>query len=227
MFGFRLHKEEKKSSDIVFIVLIVFLLYQLITRYLLCPFLVNSESMMPEFVSGSRILSTPIYSVSSLKRGSLVLISKQEEKYNFFQKFINSVVGFFTLQIYIPFNKQNKDSTKYLLRRIVGMPGDTIYMKDFILYVKKQGEQHFLTEFEVAECDYNINTEELFEGWKGELPFSGTMVTTTLKEGEYFLLSDNRLMSFDSTVIGKIDAQKDVKQKVLFRYWPLNNIKIF
>ncbi|MGP1414405.1 MAG: signal peptidase I [Treponema sp.] len=224
---FRLDSERKKRGEILTIIIIVFFLYQLITSYFLCSFVIRQNSMTPEFTYGSRLLSTPIYRSSSLKRGSLVFIENREQKSNVFQNSINAIVNFFTFQLYTPFDKQNNTGTRYLLRRVVGLPGDTIYMKDFILYVRKDGEQHFLTEFEVSDYDYNINTEGLTENWRGDLPFSGTMEEITLNEGQYFLLSDNRLHSFDSRLMGKIEAREKIKQKVLCKYWPINKIKVF
>jgi len=224
---FRLEDEKRKKGEILTIIIIVFFLYQLITNYFLCSFVVRQDSMAPEFTSGSRLFSTPIYRSSSLKRGSLVFVENMEKENNIFQRAIGTVVSFLTFQLYTPFNKQNDISTEYLLRRVVGLPGDTIYMKDFILYVKKAEEQHFLTEFEVSDCDYNINTEGLTEDWKDDLPFSGTMEEITLSEGQYFLLSDNRLHSFDSRLMGKVEAKTKIKQKVICKYWPINKVRFF
>lgn len=224
---FRLENEKRKRGEILTIIIIVFFLYQIITTYFLCSFVIRQSSMIPELASGSRILSTPIYRSSSLKRGSLVFVENKEQNYNIFQTSVNAIVNFFTFQLYTPFDKQNETRARYLLRRVVGLPGDTIYMKDFILYVKKSGEQHFLTEFEVSDYDYNINTEGLTEDWKRDLPFSGTMEEITLNEGQYFLLSDNRLHSFDSRLMGEIEAKEKIKQRVICKYWPLNKIKFF
>ncbi len=227
MFGFYSRKEKRDFGNIIFIVISVFLLYQIVTSYFLTPFVIKHSSMEPEFTSGARILSTPLYSNASLKRGSLVFIAENERQYNFFQKLANALSSFFTFQLYTPFDSNTSPSTKYLLRRIVALPGDVIYMKNFILYIKPQGSAHFLTEFEMAEYDYNIITEGLSDAWSESLPFSGSMEEVTLKEGEYFALCDNRLISLDSRLIGKIDGAKVIKQKVVFRYWPVNKIKIF
>ena len=228
MYGmFRLDSDKKKRNEIFVIIIIVFFLYQIITSYFICTFVVKGDAMASELASGSRLFSTPIYRLSSLKRGSLVFIENQEDKYNIFQTSINAIVSFFTFQLYTPFNKQGDTSKKYLLRRIVGLPGDTIYMKDFILYVRKKGDEHFLTEFEVADCDYNINTEGLVEDWGENLPFSGSMEEMTLGEGKYFLLCDNRIHSFDSRLMGEVEAKTKIKQKVICKYWPINKMKIF
>ena len=80
---FRLDSEKKKRGEVITIIIIVFFLYHLITNYFLCSFVVRQNSMTPEFTSGSRVLSTPIYRSSSLKRGSLVFI-ENEEKYDGF-----------------------------------------------------------------------------------------------------------------------------------------------
>ncbi|MGP1438676.1 MAG: signal peptidase I [Treponema sp.] len=224
---FRFDSEKRKRGEIFTIIIIVFFLYWFITSYFLCSFVITQDSMIPEFTVGSRIFSTPIYRISSLKRGSLVFVENKEKRHNILQVSINAIVNFFTFQLYTPFNKQNDTSTKYLLRRVVGLPGDTIYMKDFILYIKQKGEQHFLTEFEVSECDYNINTEGLVENWKEDLPLSGSMEEMTLGDGQYFLLSDNRLHSFDSRLMGKVEAKTKIKQRVICKYWPINKMKLF
>ena len=227
MFGFYRHKGKKDFSNAIFIVISVFLLYQIITSFFLKSYIIKQTSMMPEFKNGQRILGTPLYSASSFKRGSLVFVRQSEKEYNFLQKSLNAVASFLTLNIYTPFDSNSSISTKHLLRRIVALPGDTIYMKNFILYIKPQGSLHFLTEFELAECDYNITTEGLCNAWSEELPFSGSMEEVKLKDDEYFTLCDNRLSSLDSRLIGKINGKDAIKQKVVFRYWPLNKIKIF
>ena len=44
-------------------------------------------------------------------------------------------------------------------------------------------------------------------------------------KGKYLVLGDNRLISKDSRIFGLVD--KDMVQgKVVFRYWPLNEITI-
>lgn len=227
MFRSVSHKEKRAYKDVIVIVLVVFLLYQLISSYLLTPFVVRQSSMEPEFEGGNRILSTPLYSTASLKRGSLVFVAQSEVKYGFFKRTINAIVSFLTLQLYTPFDAQTTHSTKYLLRRIVALPGDSIYMKDFILYVKPKGNKHFLTEFEVAELDYNINTDGLSQDWKDDLPFSGSMQELTLQEGQYFLLCDNRVFGTDSRLMGMIEGKDKIRQKVLLRYWPINKIRLF
>ena len=230
MFGGAQHREKRKYAEVVLIVVVVFLLYQIVTTYLLAPSIVRqgADAMMPTFSFGNRIISTPIYNEASLKRGSLVfVVGRSEEHSHFFLRTLNAVVSFLTLNIFAPLENSAEFSTKPLLRRIVALPNDSIYMKDFILYVKKEGEEHFLTEFELADVDYNINTEGLISSWQKDLPFSGTMEEVKLKDGEYFVLCDNRMFGFDSRLMGKIEAKKNIKQKVLMRFWPLNKIKIF
>ena len=228
-FGTAQHREKKRYPEVILVIFVVFLLYQTVTSYLLTPFILKqgATAMMPTFAVGNRIIGTPIYNESSLKRGSLVFVQQSERQTHFFVRVVNALIGFLTLNFYSPLESTSDFSCKPLLRRIVALPGDAIYMKDYILYVKKEGTEHFLTEFELAEVDYNINTEGLVSSWHNELPFSGTMEEIKLKDGEYFVLCDNRAFGFDSRLMGTIDAKKNIKQKVLMRFWPLNQIKIF
>lgn len=231
MFGSLQHREKKRYPEIVLIVTVVFLLYQIVTSYLLTPFIITQSAvaMTPTFVAGNRLIGTPIYNEASLKRGTLVFVQQSEvtNSHFFVTRTLNAVISFLTLNFYAPLERYSRSSSKPLLRRILALPGDSIYMKDYILYVKKEGEEHFLTEFEVSDVDYNINTEGLVSSWQEKLPFSGSMEETKLKDGEYFVLADNRVFGFDSRLMGKIDAKKNIKQKVLIRFWPLNKIKIF
>ena len=100
-------------------------------------------------------------------------------------------------------------------------------MKDFILYIKPKNGEHFLTEFEVAENDYNIKIENLPENWDSSLPFSGTYPQITLQEGQYFVLCDNRIASNDSRLWGPMQVESQIKGRILMRYWPFSRVTFF
>lgn len=100
------------------------------------------------------------------------------------------------------------DSTKYLIKRVIGLPGEKIEYKDNVLYVNgKEVEEEFLTE--------DITTEN----------FSLTgLGYETIPEGMYLVLGDNREDSLDSREIGLI-KEEEILGKVNLRIWPITKIR--
>lgn len=84
---------------------------------------------------------------------------------------------------------------EYIVKRVIGMPGDTLVLKNGVL--SRNGVR--LLEFYIKE-----------KTWKT------VDVTVTLAEDQYFLLGDNRNHSTDSRVLGTV-YKDDVFGKVLFR----------
>ncbi len=222
-------KREHKNRmiSIIFLVLFVFLSYTLITAYLIKPYKICSNAMNPEISNKQLILSTSIYNVNkSAKRGELVLVSREKKHAGFLKKASNAIFRFFSLQLYEPLSTKSSPATKLSVRRIVALPGDTIYMKDFTLHIKTPENQHFLSEFELAEVNYDIKLDSLPKNWNEKQAFSGSYPTITLKDDEYFVLCDNRIISDDSRFWGAI-SKSGVIGKVLMLYWPFNKFKIY
>lgn len=100
--------------------------------------------------------------------------------------------------------------TKYLIKRVIGLPGEYVEYKNNILYVNgKQIEESYLDG--VTTNDFSIK----------ELGYD------TIPEDMYLVLGDNREDSLDSRdpKVGLI-KNSDILGKVRFRIWPLNKIKI-
>lgn len=218
------YKERKKlRNTIVFFVGLFFLifgLHTLVSKFLLFPVVVKSDSMLPRIDRGGVVLASPIGSVD---RGTTVILKLQlREQMGAFKTLASSLVSFVTFQQLQAFQAGGEAfSSGNVMRRVVGLPGDTIYMKDFILYVRPAGSQHFLTEFELAEVSYDINIGGLPEGWDKIIGASGSMEEQTLEEGEYFLLCDNRIEGVDSRIWGPVH-KKAIGGKALFQYFPFS-----
>ena len=185
--------------------------------------------MQPAFSSGDLIMSSPLQLVQpGIERGTVVMVEPFEKhRLPLVQQVLQEAALFATFQLFAPFADSTPRHAKPFVRRIVGMPGDTVYMENFVLHIKTEGSSHFLTEFEIAEKNYNVNIESLPENWDASLPFSGTYPETTLKEDEYFVLCDNRIASGDSRLWGPVRATVHIKSCVLMRYWPLSHFSIF
>ena len=212
-----------------FIIFLIFILYQLISSYIIAAYRIQADTMQPTFSSGDMIITTPFYSPQKdIERGTLVTVEPIERPHqNFVGKAAQKIVAFFTFQLINPFAAHQPSQAKTFIRRVVGIPGDTVYMEDFVLHIKTKNAGHFLTEFEVTENDYNVTIESLPDNWDTSLPFSGTYPEITLKEGEYFVLCDNRIASSDSRLWGPLQAARQIKGRILMRYWPFSRIALF
>ena len=99
------------------------------------------------------------------------------------------------------------ESTKYLIKRVIGMPGDVIEYKDNILYINGNvvKEKYLLKDvytddFSLVDLGYDKIPEDM-----------------------YLVLGDNRENSMDSREFGLI-KKKDIIGKVNLRIWPINKI---
>ena len=102
------------------------------------------------------------------------------------------------------------DDTKYLIKRVIGLPGDTISIKNNNLYIN--GElyvENYLDENLVYE-DFELSS----------------LGYDKIPDDMYFVLGDNREDSLDSREIGLIHKDQ-VIGKVSFRIWPLNRLAAF
>ena len=207
-------------------ILLVFIIRQLIGSYIVTTYRIQAETMQPTLTAGDMIITNPLYSKQQhLERGTLVVVEPlKKEKLGLLKQSIQHAVSFLTFQLIVPFKNDSPSYAKPFVRRIVGVPGDTIYMDAFVLHIKNSGNNHFLTEFEVSNIDYNVRIEDLPENWDTALPFSGTYPQITLKDNEYFVLCDNRIASGDSRLWGPVQADTHIKARIVLRYWPFSRI---
>lgn len=206
-----------------FILLIV--IVSLIQRYLIFPVKQTSISMEPDIQKNSFLMVSKVG--NNFKRGDLVLLNLEDKsELSKFQKIANYFIKIFTAQQISLDNSSDTPALNEKIRRIVAVPGDTFYMRDYVLYIKPQGEKHFLTEFEIATKSYNISFTMPQSNWDSTIGVSGSFDEITLKANEYFVLSDLRISSDDSRLWGAI-TKEDVKGKVLFLYFPFKNLKLF
>jgi signal peptidase I len=159
--------------EIAKIVIIALVIVVPIRYFLFQPFFVRGQSMEPNFEDGDYLIIDEIsYRFRDPQRGEVVV-----------------------------FKYPNDPSQRYI-KRIIGLPGETIEIEDGKLIISKDTE-------EVLD-ESNYLPSSVFT--QGEVQFS-------LGEDEYFVLGDNRESSSDSRRWGPL-PRENIVGKVFFRAWP-------
>jgi signal peptidase I len=206
----------------IFYVISIFIIINLLLKFILFPVIINSDSMNPGLENKDCVFITPLHSKNSFfQRGDLVFVTeKRSEKLPFFRKFVDSVAGFISFQKYFPFETQSNDFS--YVRRLIGLPGDTLYIDNYVVKIKESGSSHFLTEFELINFNYDIiSKSEVSDKIDNTIGAPGNQEEITLGDKEYFLLSDNRIESIDSRIWGPV-LQNQIQGKAFLRYFPFS-----
>ena len=104
----------------------------------------------------------------------------------------------------VVFKQSGKEHSYYNIKRIIGLPGETVQIKDGQVYINNE------------RLDEPVNVDVMEIGGLAEEPIA-------LEENEYFVLGDNRNNSEDSRFanIGNIVSQ-DIIGKVWVKLEPFN-----
>ena len=218
--SYSLRQERRRFIRRTFLFVVsFFIVMNAILNFVICPVQQRSTSMEPNVPSGTSVFATPIG--KKIKRGEIIIISRNEKKLTARQRLADMAAAAFTFQKIHPWSDE-----KPMMRRAVGLPGDTLYMKDFILYVQPKDEKHFFTVFELNQVSYSVDITVPPSGWDPKIGARGSFDKITLGENEFFVLGDNRLSCVDSRLFGKVNVS-EIKKRVLMSYYPFNQIKIF
>ena len=145
------------------------------------PTLVSGDSMLPTLHENDYLIINKIgYKIGEPKNGDVIVFKSDLEK--------------------------NDGTTKDLVKRIIGVAGDKVVIKDGKVYLNdKLLDETYLSE--------GMDTT-------GDVDIVGP-------EGKLFVLGDNREVSLDSRYeqVGLVDVN-DVEGKVLVRLYPFNDISL-
>jgi len=229
-------KRMKKVWLFLRLFLILFLSYEVLTGIFLSPYKIASKSMSPTINPSDLILTSPIvygpkipfgniklFGFTKPARGDIVLVeAPMTTKNEGFLAILDDLVQFITFQQLSLSAKDTKNWEKSaLVKRVIAVPGDVIYMKDFIFYIKEQDTEHFLTEFEVSGRSYDTDHEKVPENWTSDLPFSGDYQEIRLNSDEYFVSGDMRSITNDSRSFGPVN-EVAILAPIVLRYWPFS-----
>ncbi len=102
-----------------------------------------------------------------------------------------------------------KDERQDYVKRIIGLPGETLKIVDKVVYVKKSGDEGYVALLE----PYSVHKDP-----GGVPPGLDNFGPVTVPQGEYFVMGDNRDNSLDSREWGFV-PRPDIIGRGLLVYW--------
>ena len=206
-----------------------FIIHTIVSALVVSNRVVENSTMMPGILPGERFVFFS-FTVQHMfrdrndanlpfQRGQIVLVNRNTDKRPVLRTVLDSFVRFFSLQRFSLFPK---DDNLYV-KRIIGLPGDTINMKNYLIRIKPAGQDYEYTEFELTGHDYTPQLPDHSMQWDESIPFSGFMDSIVLGKEECFVLSDDRNVTNDSRTWGPVPADS-ITARLLVRYWPLTRL---
>ena len=133
-------------------------------------------------------------------------------------KFSYGIRNPLTNKVWIPISNRQRgdvvvfifpqDPSKDYIKRVIGLPGDTIEIREGQVYIKTKNSSEF-----------RLLSEEL--PGVSETPECRNDGRWVIEKGQYFVLGDNRDESSDSSIWGTV-PRKNFIGKTWLRYWPMS-----
>jgi|GEM_PF-5416263 len=185
---------------------------------------IRSRSMQETLQPGDRVISVPfsprsillkylpLPGVRQLQRGDLVVLRHPSyDTISFFSRVFDNIISFIT------FGFVNPHYSFYSIRRVIGLEGDIITVQDSEAILRTpEGSR---SEFEVARTPSFVH---VLKNNKAQL--KNNIPRHTLKEGEVFLLADNRSEGIDSRFEQRISL-RSIRAVLVFRYFPFSRMR--
>jgi signal peptidase I len=174
-------KEENFFKEILKASLIALIIVVPIRVYIAQPFIVQGASMDPTFETGNYLIIDQVsYRFNSPERGDVVVF------------------------------KYPEDPSKFFIKRIIGLPGETI--------AANSGD---ITVFNEMYPKGRVLSEPYLDSSR----LSDDAFVSSLTTDEYFVMGDNRRASSDSRFWGPLKKELIVGQAFL-RIFPITNIGV-
>lgn len=137
--------------------------------------------------------------LSSIHRGDIILFLADGKVINNFGDALRIKMADFTDK----FKEKDYRANEHLVKRVIGLPGDTIDLKDGYVYVNGEKEPGA----------YKVGSTNPYDD---RFPLK-------VPENQLFVLGDNREVSKDSRIFGCIDF-RSVEGKALWVLWPPSHV---
>jgi signal peptidase I len=179
-------------ADYAVTVLVAIALAFLLQAFVVKPFAIPSTSMADTLVIGQRVLVDRVaYHYRDVKRGDIIVFRRPTPE--------NDV----------------------LIKRVVGLPGDVLSLRDGKLFVNDTQLDEPYVKLENGGPEPTVPADPMAggdpnAGWSLEKPF-------TVPADSYFAMGDNRLDSADSRYWGTVPRDHIIGRAFL-TYWPLTRV---
>ncbi len=161
------------------IIIIAVIIVVPVRYFIFQPFIVKGDSMVPNFHSGDYLIVDEIsYRFVNPQRGDVVVL------------------------------KYPLDTTQRFIKRIIGLPGETVQIRNGNVDILKSNQ------------DIALDEKKYLPGLKA----TDGDIDITLKTGEYFVMGDNRPFSYDSRRWGVL-PKDDIIGKAVLRILPVTQVK--
>jgi signal peptidase I len=163
------------AAEFAAIFIVAYLLAMALQNFVFGNFEIKQHSMEPTLYETDRVFINRLtYRFSDPKRGDIIILID-------------------------PMGSQDD-----FVKRIIGLPGEIISMKDGQTYINGRK----------LEEPY-ISSDRVYETW----------TPTRVDQGQYYVMGDNRPVSRDSRHFGPI-LKKDILGKVMVVWWPPNHAHV-
>ena len=150
-----------------------------VKTFLIQAFYIPSGSMLPTLHEQDRVLVNKLsYDLHPVHRGDIVVFKGPE---------------------------QAEGQVKDLIKRVIGLPGDTVESRDGVMYV---------------------NGKPIKEPYLGPGITTGPLELTTVPAHHYWVMGDNRGNSKDSRFFGPI-KESSIIGKAFVRVWPITDLTFY
>lgn len=152
-----------------------FLVFLFLVTFVVQGFKVYGSCMEPNLVTGQRLLGNKfVYRFDTPKRGDIVVF------------------------------KYPLDPTRIFIKRVIGLPGETVEIRNGKVYIDKN---------------------KLSEGFYVKNAVHGSFPPEKIPTGSVFVLGDNRDQSNDSRYWGDLPLS-NIEAKAWVRYWPMSQFGV-
>ncbi len=170
------------ALDFMQTILLAASIFLVIYIFLFRPFQVSGQSMFPTFKDKEFILTNLItLRFHDPKRGDVLVFHAPP------------------------------DPEKDFIKRVIGLPGDTVYLKDGFVYVNN------------SKLDESPYLKSDVRSYGGSFIKEDTPIK--IPSDDYIVMGDNRPFSSDSREWGFLPKDKIIGES-LFVYWPLNVMRV-